>query len=185
METNEKKQIAFFDTDNITSFFCVGKRNLLFEIFDTITLPDKVVEELLDERCPVHTEVENLFKWYDKSKVRVAGIQLGTKEYNIYRELTRENGSVHIGKGEASCIALAASVNSETEIGIVCSSNHKDIDKYLEKYKLEHMDVGDILSQLLSRGGLTMEECENIWADMKSKGRWLPKVSFKDYLKGK
>lgn len=111
----------------------------------------------------------------------VKSIDVGTDEYQLYRNLTKGNKSNKaIGKGEAAGIALAA-----TYKGVLASNNYRDIAPYIEKYGLRHVDTGMILSEALGKKLITEDEGNSIWQKMLNRNRKLPANSFSDYLKSK
>ncbi|VND73541.1 Uncharacterised protein [Streptococcus pneumoniae] len=76
-----------------------------------------------------------------KGSAEIVSIDIGTEEYALYRDLTRNHDSNKIiGKGEAASIFLAKKHN-----GILGSNNLRDVKPYVEEFSLEHMTTGDIL----------------------------------------
>lgn len=76
-----------------------------------------------------------------KGSAEIVSIDIGTEEYALYRDLTRNHDSNKIiGKGEAASISLAKKHN-----GILGINNLRDVKPYVEEFSLEHMTTGDIL----------------------------------------
>lgn len=166
-----------FDTDCFSSFLWVNGVNILQELYGgRIVLPETVYTELSNPRIP-HIK-ERTDKLIEDGDASVKMIETGTKEYEIYSELTRSvKGRKAIGKGEAGGIALAHVHN-----GILASNNHKDIDPYIDQYNLKHLDTGLILKEALEKKLITEDDGNQIWDKMLKKRRILPAKSFSEYL---
>ena len=70
----------------------------------------------------------------------------------------------------------------------MASNNLKDISYYIKFYNLNNITTADILFEALQKEIVDMEDCENIWAEMLNKKRFLPTKSFQlwiDKFKGK
>ncbi len=98
----------------------------------------------------------------------------------MYRKLTLtpDPGHSYIGKGEAAAISLA-----KEKGGILASNNLRDINIYVQEYKLSHMTTGDIMKKALDIGLITESQGNTIWSNMLSKRRKLGYSSFSDFLK--
>lgn len=167
----------FFDTDCISAFLWVNDTNILHELYGgKIVLPEPVYQELSNPSIPhIKQRLDIMISCKD---VFVKTIDTGTKEYDLYVELIHgRKGSKSIGCGEAGGIALAKIYN-----GILASNNYKDIAPYIEKYKLKHIDTGQILVEALNKGLITEVDGNNIWNKMLKKKRKLPTKTFSDYL---
>ena len=168
----------FFDTDCLSAFLWVRKENLLLKLYDKrIILPKQVYIELSHPRIPqLKSRIDSLKQ---SGNIIVESIEMNTTEYHLYYKLINkpENWFKVIGKGEAAAIALA-----KVRSGILASNNMKDIQGYVQKYKLEHITTGSILCNALKQGYITEEEGNNIWTNMLAKRRLLPCNSFTEYL---
>ncbi|MEW6661358.1 MAG: hypothetical protein ACOY9Y_05300 [Bacillota bacterium] len=169
----------FFDTDSISSFLWVKQENLLLQLYTgRIILPYDVFVELSNPSIPhIKRKISALCS---NSDITTMKIMTGTEEYKLFYEIaiSPPKGEVVIGKGEAAALALAKVHN-----GIVASNNMKDIKRYTEKLKLNHITTGDILVEAMSKGLIDENIGNQIWADMLSKRRLLPAATFSDYLK--
>jgi len=86
-------------------------------------------------------------------------------------------GQKRIGRGEAFAIALA-----KTRKGILASNNLKDIQYYIELYRLRNLTTAMILRNALLRRLIDETEGNTIWAKMVNRRRRLPNATFTDYL---
>ena len=168
----------FFDTDCISSFLWVKEENILLKLYPgRIILPKEVYIELSNPSIPhIKRRVNQLCL---SGKLTTKEILVDTEEYHLYYELaiTPPEGVKRIGKGEAAAIAL-----TKTYDGILASNNLKDIAKYVEKHKLEHVTTGDILVAALKVGYIDEATGNQIWRNMIARRRMLPANSFTDYL---
>lgn len=165
---------VFFDTDCISSFFKVGERNVIEDLFNArVVFPEEVYEELS------HPGVPHLKKQADsmlaKGTASVEAINVGSNAFFIFRKLTSPYNRPVIGKGEGAAIALAY-----TEGGILASNNLRDVARYVEEYDLEHYTSLKILIMAEEQGLLTGLECESIWRAMKKNGIKLPEGNYEE-----
>ena len=169
----------FFDTDCVSSFLWVRQENILFKLYPgRIVLPQEVFIELSNPSIPhIKSRIATL---YSNGDIFTKQILTGTEEYNLYYELAicPPKGEKVIGKGEAAALALAKAFG-----GIVASNNLKDISKYIEKFKLDHITTGNILIAALNAGLINENTGNQIWNNMLLKRRLLPAASFSNYLK--
>lgn len=167
----------YFDTDCLSAFLWINDTNILHELYGgNMVLPEPVYQELSNPCIPhLKQGVDQMILVQDMS---VKTLDLGTEEYKLYYDLINGVGGMKIiGKGEASGIALAKTYN-----GILASNNYKDIQPYIEKYNLKHIDTGHILKEALEKGLITEADGNNIWSQMLAKRRILPAGSFTEYL---
>ena len=170
----------FFDTDCLSAFLWINDTNIIEALYGgNIVLPDQVYLELSNPRIPhLKTRADALIS---KKSASVKSIDVGTDEYQLYRNLIKgDKSNKAIGKGEAAGIALAA-----TYKGVLASNKYRDIAPYIEKYGLRHVDTGMILSEALEKKLITEAEGNSIWQKMLNRNRKLPANSFSDYLKSK
>lgn len=167
----------FFDTDCLSAFLWINNTNILHELYGgKIVLPEPVYQELSNPSIP-HIK-QRIDAMVSSADVSVKSINTGTEEYKLFTELVHggKNGK-SIGRGEAGGIALAKVYN-----GVLASNNYKDITPYIEKYKLKHIDTGQILAEALKRGLITEVDGNRIWSKMLAKKRMLPANTFSEYL---
>lgn len=170
----------FFDTDCLSAFLWINDTNIIEALYGgNIVLPEQVYLELSNPRVPhLKTRADALIS---KKSASVKAIDVGTDEYQLYRNLIKgDKSNKAIGKGEAAGIALAA-----TYKGVLASNNYRDIAPYIEKYGLRHVDTGMILSEALEEKLITEAEGNSIWQKMLNRNRKLPANSFSEYLKSK
>ncbi len=55
---------------------------------------------------------------------------------------------------------------ASTYNGILASNNYRDIAPYIKKYKLWHVDTGQILKEALDKKVITEAEGNAIWGKM-------------------
>lgn len=171
----------FFDNDCLSAFLWVKNESILTKLYPgRIVIPKPVYVELS------HPSVQHLKQRMDKLIINgdatLQEIQFGSKEWKIYSLLTGPNNpkGMLIGKGEAASIALAKEYK-----GILASNNLKDINYYIQRYKLKHITTADIMLGAYNERLITEKEAEQIWQDMLSKRRKLGYYSFKELLKEK
>ncbi|HFE0858431.1 TPA: hypothetical protein ACLYZO_000558 [Streptococcus pneumoniae] len=104
-----------------------------------MVIPQEVYDEINIPTIPhLKSRIDQLVT---KGSAEIVSIDIGTEEYALYRDLTRNHDSNKIiGKGEATSIFLAKKHN-----GILGSNNLRDVKPYVEEFSLEHMTTGDIL----------------------------------------
>ncbi|MCH5250568.1 MAG: hypothetical protein J1E98_11570 [Lachnospiraceae bacterium] len=169
-----------FDTDCLSAFLWINNANILKQLYaGQIVLPEPVYRELSNPCIPhIKQRTDALIA---NNVAKVQEIKTDTKEYRIYLSLvTGEKGRKIIGRGEAGGIALAGTYD-----GILASNNLSDIEPYIEKYNLNHIDTGRILFEALQKDFITEADGNKIWQQMLAKRRKLPAGSFSEYLKGK
>jgi predicted nucleic acid-binding protein len=168
----------FFDTDCLSAFLWVKNENLLVKLYcGKIVVPEQVYRELSHPRTPQLKQRTDTLK--QNGAISVESIEIGTEEYKLYYRLLNNPEAEFkiIGKGEAAAIAL-----TKIRGGIIASNNLRDIQKYVEAYKLEHITTGDILWEALEQGVMTEEEGNIIWANMLDKRRMLPSSTFTEFI---
>lgn len=168
----------FFDTDCISSFLWVDRTDILLNLYGTqIILPEQVLDELSNPSVRhLTTKVNQLLS---QNQIGTEKILVGTEESKLYYMLTRnpQFGQKRIGRGEASAIALA-----KTRKGILASNNLKDIQYYIELYRLRNLTTPMILRKALLRRLIDETEGNTIWVKMINRRRKLPNATFTDYL---
>lgn len=169
----------FFDADCISSFLWVEQESLLSQLYSgRIVIPRPVYVELSYPRTPhLKARTDALVA---SGHAEIIDIIVGTEEYNIYHKLTvePEKGRKLIGKGEAASIALA-----KEKDGIVASNNFRDINDYIQEYRLDHITTGEVLVDALNKKLITVKEGDVIWAAMLRKRRKIGAATFSEFLK--
>ena len=168
-----------FDTDCLSAFLWVNQQSLLVLLYPgQIVIPSEVLAEL---SFPGIAHLKARINLMIKNKdVKLASIQMGTEEYQLYRKMTAkpEPGHVIIGKGEAAAIALAKVQN-----GVVASNNLRDVTVYVSEMGLQLKTTGEILKDALDACLITEADGNKLWQDMLQKRRKLGYPSFTDFLK--
>lgn len=144
---------VFIDTDCISAFLWVGTEHLLEKLYSgKIVIPQEVYDEINIPTIPhLKSRIDQLVA---KGSAEIVSIDIGTEEYALYRDLTRNHDSNKvIGKGEAASISLAKKHN-----GILGSNNLRDVKPYVEEFSLEHMTTGDILVEAFKAQFITEQE---------------------------
>lgn len=169
----------FFDSDCVSAFLWVEEQSLLGLLYPgRIVIPDAVYRELSNPS--VRQLRERIDKMLAMHFARLEHIDLRTEEYELYQKMITGQLPDHpmIGKGEASCLALA-----KVKGGIVASNNLRDIAAYIEEYQLEHITTGDIMVEAYEKGYITEDQGNSMWKEMLQKGRKIGARSFSEYLK--
>ncbi|CEZ50071.1 Uncharacterised protein [Streptococcus pneumoniae] len=144
---------VFIDADCISAFLWVGTEHLLEKLYSgKIVIPQEVYDEINIPTIPhLKSRIDQLVA---KGSAEIVSIDIGTEEYELYRNLTRNHDSNKvIGKGEADSISLAKKHN-----GILGSINLRDVQPYVEEFSLEHMTTGDILVEAFKAQFITEQE---------------------------
>ncbi|HGJ7946555.1 TPA: hypothetical protein ACJXVF_001238 [Streptococcus pneumoniae] len=131
---------VFIDADCISVFLWVGTEHLLEKLYlGKIVIPQEVYDEINIPTIPhLKSRIDQLVA---KGSAEIVSIDIGTEEYALYRDLTRNHDSNKIiGKGESASISLAKKHN-----GILGSNNLRDVKSYVKEFSLEYMTTGDIL----------------------------------------
>lgn len=168
----------FFDNDCLSAFLWVGNESLLVKLYPgRIIIPQRVYDELSNP-CVSHLKqrIDALVSSNDATRM---SIEVGSKEYTIYRKLTSmpDTGHKIIGDGEAAAIALA-----KCNDGILASNNLKDIVDYVKYYSLRHLTTGGILKEALDLGFINESQGNVIWNNMLRKRRKLGYATFSCFL---
>ena len=168
-----------FDTDCLSAFLWVNQQSLLVQLYPgQIVIPSEVLAEL---SFPGIAHLKARINLMIKNKdVKLASIQTGTEEYQLYRKMSAkpEPGHVIIGKGEAAAIALAKVQN-----GVVASNNLRNVTVYVSEMGLQLKTTGEILKDALDACLITEADGNKLWQDMLQKRRKLGYPSFTDFLK--
>ena len=166
----------FFDTDCLSAFLWVREESILAKLYSgKIVLPAQVYNEI--------KKVPHLLARTDTMKkngdLRVESMEVGSEEYKDYLQMTTSPGEGMriIGDGEAAGIAMV-----KQRGGILASNNIRDIRPYVEKYAIDHITTGEILTEALDAGFITESEGNAIWIGMLRKRRMLPSATFSEYL---
>lgn len=170
----------FFDTDYLSAFLWVKEESLLSKLYTRIIIPKSVYLELSKPNIS-HLKARIDFM-VESGHVIIEEINLDTEEFEIYRSLALSsiNAAKLIGKGEASCIAMA-----KVRGGIIASNNLRDIRPYIEKYKLVYTTTADILVDAHQKGLISESEGNRIWIAMLNKRRKIGADTFTQYLNSK
>ncbi len=167
----------FLDTDCLSTFLCVGKENLVLQLYaDRIGIPQQVYAELRIVRFMRNT-VDALIK---ANRVVLYQITAGTDAGNLYLKLTAQpdRGFKMIGNGEAAAIVLTREYN-----GILGSNNMRDILPYIRLFNLQHRTSADIMAEALEHHLINEGQGNAIWRDMLQRNRKLPAETFSEFLK--
>lgn len=167
----------FFDTDCLSAFLWTDASDILEALYDgRIILPDQVYLELSNPRVPhLKKRADALIA---KNAASIQEIYTGSDEFRLYRTLIKGDKAIKaIGKGEAAAIALASIYD-----GVLSSNNYRDITPYIKKYKLQHIDTGQILKEALDKQIITEEKGNILWKRMLDRNRMLPTDNFTAYL---
>lgn len=173
MTENTESELFFFDTDCISTFLVVDKVSLITQLYGAkIVIPGVVQRELLEYgNESMANKINNFFAF----KIgEVMDIEAGSEDDKLFRQLTsRRRSDKLIGDGEAACICLAKHYN-----GFIVSSNLRDVMFYVQKYNLNHLMTGDILTDAVDKNLITMDKASEIWESIKDAGRRIPDWSF-------
>ena len=170
-----------FDTDVLSHLAKAKLLKVVFEFYkDRICIPIIVVEEIsamnseFKQRTDPNTAKMGrvLLKIFEDYKVEQIDFEDGSDELISYRQLT--TGKEALGKGEASCIAIAMHNDK-----IISSCNYRDISKFIADRTIENKPILEILVELYKANIKTLPEIEEIKKVMESKGAILPQGTIK------
>ncbi|MCR4903421.1 MAG: hypothetical protein K6A23_11235 [Butyrivibrio sp.] len=176
-------ETLFFDTDCISAFLWIDDTSIITKLYKgRIAFPMQVYKEISDCRGLAAVLKERIDILIKNNDAILIDMDIDSEEYALFSEMAifPPKGQKVIGKGEASCIALAKKYN-----GILASNNFRDTKKYIEKYKLKYTTTADILLEAYRKEMITFEKAEEMWKEMLSKRRRLGANSFEAYLKMK
>ncbi|ANU15696.1 hypothetical protein BBI11_00690 [Planococcus maritimus] len=160
-----------WDTDALSAFLWINKLEILvnkYSAFENIVL-EAVLDELKNPKVP---HLYKRFLVYEENFI-LTDLDITNLEQITYFE----NLSEVMGSGEAACIAYAKFYSGQ----YIGSNNLSDISKVCEKENIIIKTTGIILCELVEDSELSLADAEQIWANMKLKGRKLPDCSFNDY----
>lgn len=170
-----------FDTDVLSHLAKAKLLKVVFEFYNgKICIPVVVVEEIsamnseFKQRTDPNTAKMGrvLLKAFEDYKVEQIDFEDGSLELASYRQLTK--GKEALGKGEASCIAIAMHNDK-----IISSCNYRDIKKFIVNRTIENKPILEILVELYKAEIKTLSEIEEIKRLMESKGAILPEGTIK------
>ena len=179
-EKSLTEETLFFDTDCISAFLWIDDTSIVTKLYkNRIAIPIQVYNELADCRGQASVLKERIDAMVQRKQAVIVDMETSSKEYELYSELALipPEGEMVIGRGEASCIALAKERN-----GILASNNFRDTKKYIERYRLKYTTTADIIFEAYNKELLTLEEAENMWQSMLEKRRRIGAQSFREYL---
>ena len=166
----------FYDTDCLSCFITVNKTWILRKIYEKIIIPKEVYKEF--KKAPKN-HIKEIDKLMDDKFIEVKTIQTNTPEYYTYKQI--KDGDItgrYAGKGESAALTLAIHNN-----GIIASNNTRDIIEIVKEYQVEWIRVGDILEKAVINNIITQTKADEIWKEMKDKGRYLGKwKTLKEYV---
>ncbi len=174
------EETLFFDTDCISAFLWIDDTSIVTELYaNRIAIPIQVYNELADCKGQASVLKERIDAMVQRKQAIIIDMETSSKEYELFSELALipPEGEMVIGRGEASCIALAKERN-----GILASNNFRDTQKYIDRYNLKYTTTADIILEAYNKSILTMDEAENMWRSMLEKRRRIGAQSFREYL---
>jgi len=166
-----------FDNDCLASFLWTRRVDILVRVLpERRVVPGSVVSELeVLAGGPYNWVYEQLVEEINGGRFEKAELVAETPEALEFRDLVFGQGfqGRRLGRGEAAALLLAKSLG-----GTVASNNLKDVAEYCKRYGLNLISTDDILCVACNRGYLTVEEGNELWAEMKRRRRRLPDYDF-------
>ncbi len=166
----------YFDADCLQSFLWVDRQNIPIQLFrGRIHIPVQVSEELR-KVISLRTKLQQLLTGRN---VTLVSFENGTPESELYYSLTQKPlpGQKILGRGEASCIALA-----KYRSGILASNNLADIIPIAQLYAVRYITTGHILQEALNQNIFDMGQGEVIWRDILAHQK-MPYLTFAEFLR--
>jgi predicted nucleic acid-binding protein len=169
-----------FDNDCLSSFLWIKRLDIINALFSNqIYIPQTVYDELDKIKSPKYRFVFNDLKTQIlKGNFYLGNIMISSKESGEYLYLISMKNPKRIGKGEAAAIVIAKSLN-----GTLASNNLRDILPHVQNGKPPYICTEDILYLSYQKKHISLNEACQIWNDMKSKRRMLPKYNFKEVIR--
>jgi len=159
------------DADLLSHFSCIDRLDILEKLYaKKMIILDEVMEEISEVeqlRNKVQSCIDN------GSMKRIS--MLATSHEAI--ELARLLDDGRLGRGEAACMSYL-----KYNYGTLGSNNLSDIKKMAIRKNITLITTEDVLYQAYQTEVVTIEEADNIWAEIISKGRKLPTKSFSERL---
>ena len=182
MRTNTlPTKLLFFDTDSLSSFLRIDVQYLLSILYkNRIVIPKPVYMELSKAYQGNGFLRQRLDKMIKDQEAFVKEIEYTKKEFDLYRQFINGDNELKmaIGKGEASCLALSIAYD-----GIIVSDNLKDVQRFVELYKLKHLTVSAILKQAYDESFISEDYGNQIWQQLLDTGRKIAhEKNFSEYL---
>lgn len=171
-----KKELIFFDTDNLACFLWIDNRAILPLLFPgRIYVSEQVENEII--KIPYLRSRFEILQTH--GVVRSMAIEMDSPEEEEYYKLidTSDKSRKVIGSGEASCMVLAKYHN-----GIIASNNTVDIQEYCIANNIKQIRTGDILQLACAKDYITEADCERLWQEMLAAGRWLTAPTYKEFV---
>jgi len=159
------------DADLLSHFSCIDRLDILEKLYaKKMVILDEVMEEI-NRREELGNRVQSCID--NSSMTRISMVATSSEAV----ELARLRGEGRLGKGEAACMAYL-----KYNLGSLGSNNLSDIKKMTVEKNITLITTEDVLYQALQKKIITIEEAENVWAAIITKGRELPTKTFSERL---
>ncbi|AZV56034.1 hypothetical protein [Clostridium sp. AWRP] len=175
------KMPIVFDNDCISSFSWIHRIDLINNLFKhQIIIPEPVYGELEKMRTSKFSYVfSDIKKEIDNQNFEYKEIKITDSIFTEYLQLTTSlQNREWIGKGEASAIVIAKDLG-----GTLASNNLRDVLPHIKNGQPPLICTEEILFYCYKMGFIKSEDGEEIWNEMKSKKRKLPKYDFNEVIR--
>lgn len=173
--------LYFFDTDSLSSFLCIDEQYLIEILYENkIIIPKPVYIEIGNAAQGNGYLKKRLDQMVKEGKASIWDIEYSKEEFDLYRNFVNGKNDLKmaIGKGEASCLALAIAYN-----GTIVSNNLKDIKRFVKLYGLKHLTVASVLKQAYDKKLISLDQGNRMWEEMLANKRKIgPESNFDEYL---
>jgi hypothetical protein len=164
----KKKVKIVVDSDVLIHFAKGGVLSSLPSIFPEYQYI--ILSNVYDEVRSLHTQLDNQINI-------LKNIEL--EEFAPTGEMLHEYANLcnTFGDGESACMAYC-----KFNHDVVGSSNLKDIKKYCDDNNIIYVTTLDFLHYAFKRAVFTVEECNRIIQDVRTRGSKLPDIKIEEYV---
>jgi len=159
------------DADFISSFAWVNRLDILEGLYSKRMI---ILEEVMEELRRVPHLVSRVEISIRNGHIRSETMFADSPEA---LQLARFLETGRYGTGEASCMAYLTQHD-----GILGSNNLADVKAFCIQNKKRLLTTADVIYQAYEASHLSLDEADQVWADMLSKRRKLPASSFSEYV---
>lgn len=155
--------MAILDTDFLSSFFKIGKLNLILKALDLkhVTIPSTVYEELKEAKF--FDEIVSLFAFKEKELSDDKFIFVKNVDLSSLKENFTEEETITLGKGELGCFVLAKKSGDNVLID-------DDRARAIAKEKgLKVMSIPSFLLYCKRKNVISLDGLKQIVNDLKAK----------------
>ena len=174
------EQVVFADTDTLSAFLWRGAFNYLIKLFQKygieIIIPQQVIDELKYNLRTQQNLAAPVLMEIKKKTLVVKDIEICTKEYATYTDLTQNKA---LGSGESAALSMALHSDKPASIA---SSNLRDVRKIAEANHLKIWTTATVIRACVDENIMTENRATELWKKMIENNVKLPYATYAEYV---